>query len=235
MAKKIGKSITPGVIITPNPYTLDDPIILNKPINPDVIIANDPIILDEPKTPDVIITNDPITLDDPKTPDVIITDDSGNPNDPLQPDITITDEDIETEETANPSFEQVIKNNSALKNIPVFVKCTWTAAYSQPMVNKGLRAISYNSFMIDYWKKKYQSKIKDSRIGTLTGNYTIDAKGDEWFEIVPAYCNRLTIAWVRSKDVKKEDNSQVDTNAEKKQNNLLKWIVGGLIATSIFS
>lgn len=123
-------------------------------------------------------------------------------------------------------------NNPALKNTPVYTKATWVAAYAQPEVNKGLRAISYNQFMINYWRKK-QSGPKDNRIGTMTGNYT-EQNGKVWIEIVPAYCNRLKTAWVRVQDVKLADGAQIDIK-KKSKNTLGKLVLGALTVYGLLS
>lgn len=108
--------------------------------------------------------------------------------------------------------------DTGLKGKEVQVRCTWTAGYAEPKVNKGLRVISYNK----------NEKLFPKVIGTLTGNYTQDNKGVFWVEAFPAKCNRIKKLWFRANDV--APDLELTGSAQTKKTNWLWWIAAGLMA-----
>ncbi len=118
------------------------------------------------------------------------------------------------------------QRDTALLDVDVFVRCTWTAGYAEPEVNKGLRAISYV-------KRKQGGK----RIGRLTGNFT-NIDGVYWVEAWPENCNRLSRLWFRANDILpdlflSQPEPAVDNEPPKKIN-WLWWLTAGLMALKGF-
>ncbi|MEI6555514.1 MAG: hypothetical protein WCL70_07995 [Paludibacter sp.] len=123
-----------------------------------------------------------------------------------------------------------IQVSNEIKGLPIYIQCKFSNAYTEPEINKGLCIRSFDRALLAQMNDK-----SGGIIGTLTGNYCIDANDKVWIEANLKYTNRRPTGWFRESDIwhsKKNVTSNPNDNTSKPETknaaNWFAWITGGI-------
>lgn len=144
-----------------------------------------------------------------------------------------------------------------LRNVPVFIQCTWANAFTEPEWDRGLCIASFDRGVtargyakFDYVHESSRRRdgfilpIVPNQIGWLTGNYA-ENENNRWMEVQLIYANRRRTGWMRYNDIKFEGKTYTvanpDTNTDdtsipvvtETKKSSWGWIVGAISLLSI--
>lgn len=125
--------------------------------------------------------------------------------------------------------------NKNLKDLPVFIQCTFANAYAP--VNDTLS--TNPGTCIRSFDRRMPGIDKTNKIGTLTGNIYKDSNGVVWLESNLLFTNRMPVGWFRERDIyhmrKGTQINPEDTEPGKDNNkkSILAWITAGITALSL--
>jgi len=120
-----------------------------------------------------------------------------------------------------------IQFSNDIKGLDITIQCTWANCFTEPEFNSGLCIRSFD--------RRELARMGDTTggiIGTLTGNYCIDANDKVWVEANLRYTNRRPTGWFRESDInhakKGVPKNPTDNPTTKSASNWFAWITGGI-------